>query len=131
MPLNKPHRFTLPILAALLLSLLSFYTHSNIRIPLGPLKYVLNNPQLHIWHHAASIDPRRNVNYGDALCVWDYLLGTAYLPDERPNLKLGFEGVAEYPTRFWGQLIEPFRAIGARLPFLGNALSRRGEPARP
>ena len=28
------------------------FNHSNLRLPLGPLKYVLNNPQMHIWHHA-------------------------------------------------------------------------------
>ena len=93
--------------------LLSYYTHSNIRIPLGPLKYVFNNPQLHIWHHAATIAPKRTVNYGDATCVFDYLFGTAYLPEERTNLKLGFSDVDDYPTTFLGQFVTPFRAIGA------------------
>ncbi len=28
------------------------YNHSNISIPIGPLKYLFNNPEMHIWHHA-------------------------------------------------------------------------------
>ncbi len=103
------------VFVAFLTSLFSYYTHSNIRIPLGPLKYVINNPQLHIWHHAATIDPKRNVNYGDATCMFDYLFGTAYLPGDRPGLKLGFAAVEDYPTNFLGQFVTPFRAIGARI----------------
>ena len=114
-------------IGALLISLFSTFTHANVKIPLGPLKYILNNPQMHIWHHAKSVNPRRNVNYGDALSVWDYLLGTAYLPDERPGLELGFEGVDEFPTTFWGQLVYPyreiFRSIRTRLAGLARAAS--------
>lgn len=86
-------------------------THANVKIPLGPLEYVINNPQLHLWHHAASVDPRRNVDYGDALCLWDYLFGTAYLPDERSDVKLGFEGIEAFPTTSRGQLIHPFETM--------------------
>jgi sterol desaturase/sphingolipid hydroxylase (fatty acid hydroxylase superfamily) len=96
-------------------SLLSTFSHANVKIPLGPLKYIINNPQLHLWHHAATIDPRRNVNYGDALCVWDYLLGTAYLPEERPAVPLGFDDIDHYPTTFLGQLPRPFTELFGRL----------------
>ena len=87
---------------------LSNFTHANVRVPLGPLRFVLNNPQLHIWHHAKAIDANRNVNFGDALCVWDYLFGTAYLPEEQENLELGFDGVEDYPTSIPGQVVAPF-----------------------
>lgn len=92
-------------------SLLSTYTHANIQIPLGPLKYIINNPQLHIWHHAASIDTRKNVNYGDSLCVWDYLFRTAYLPPEQGDVRLGFDDVDSYPTGYLGQFVRPFVEI--------------------
>jgi sterol desaturase/sphingolipid hydroxylase (fatty acid hydroxylase superfamily) len=96
-------------------SLLSAFSHTNARIPLGPLKYIINNPQLHIWHHAASVDPQKNVNYGDAFCLWDYLFGTAYRPPEREHVSLGFEKVDQYPTTFVGQLFRPFIEIGASI----------------
>lgn len=102
-------------IAGLIMSLLSSFSHANIKLPLGPLKYIINNPQLHVWHHAKSVDSRRNVNYGDSLCMWDWLFGTAYLPPERPGLKLGFEGVDEFPTTLLGQLVHPFREILRRV----------------
>jgi sterol desaturase/sphingolipid hydroxylase (fatty acid hydroxylase superfamily) len=95
----------------LFVAIFSAFTHANVRLPLGPLKYVLNNPQIHLWHHAREIDPKRNVNYGDALSLWDYLFGTAYLPDDRNELELGFEGVESYPKSFAQQLFAPFRAL--------------------
>jgi len=94
----------------LFISVFSAFTHANVYLPLGPLRYVLNNPQIHLWHHAAAVSYKRNVNYGDALAIWDYLFGTWYLPDDRNELELGFEGVEGYPTGFWGQLLEPFRS---------------------
>ena len=95
----------------LFISVFSAFTHANVRLPLGPFKYILNNPQIHLWHHAIEIDRKHNVNYGDALCLWDYLFGTAYLPDERNELELGFPGVNEYPRSFGGQLAAPFRSL--------------------
>ena len=29
--------------------------HANIKISLGPLKYLFNGPQMHLWHHAKNI----------------------------------------------------------------------------
>ncbi|MEE2663558.1 MAG: sterol desaturase family protein [Myxococcota bacterium] len=95
----------------LFIAVFSAFTHANVRLPLGPLKYVLNNPQIHLWHHAAAVDYKRNVNYGDALCLWDYLFGTAYLPDDRNEIELGFDDIDEYPTSFGGQLMAPFRSL--------------------
>jgi sterol desaturase/sphingolipid hydroxylase (fatty acid hydroxylase superfamily) len=99
---------------SMFVAVFSAFTHANVKFPLGPLKYVLNNPQIHLWHHAAAVDRKRNVNYGDALCLWDYLFGTAYLPDDRNEIELGFEGIDEYPTTFGGQLVRPFRSLLTR-----------------
>ena len=98
----------------LFIAVFSAFTHANVKLPLGPLKYVLNNPQIHLWHHAAAVDYKRNVNYGDALCLWDYLFGTAYLPDDRNELELGFDDIDDYPTSFGRQLVVPFRSLLAR-----------------
>jgi sterol desaturase/sphingolipid hydroxylase (fatty acid hydroxylase superfamily) len=84
------------------------FTHSNLKVPLGPLKYVFNNPQLHLWHHAREVPHNHNVNYGSALSMWDFLFGTSYLPDDRNDVKLGFEGIEEFPTTLLRQQLHPF-----------------------
>jgi sterol desaturase/sphingolipid hydroxylase (fatty acid hydroxylase superfamily) len=95
--------------------LVCLFTHANLKVPLGPLMYVVNNPQLHLWHHAAEVPPDRNVNYGSVLSVWDFLFGTARLPDDRNDLELGFAGMEEFPTTLWGQQAYPLSALLPRL----------------
>jgi sterol desaturase/sphingolipid hydroxylase (fatty acid hydroxylase superfamily) len=88
--------------------------HANLYIPLGPLKYLLNNPQMHIWHHAKDLPKGSSgVNYGITLSVWDYLFGTAWMPRDGRDIKLGFDGVDEYPHGFFNQMLRPFRRKGA------------------
>lgn len=89
--------------------LVGHWNHANIRLPLGPLRYVLNGPQMHIFHHAKAMPFPRGANFGVVLSVWDWLFGTAWVPDEGRDHVLGFEGVAEYPRGFLAQLVEPFR----------------------
>ena len=48
--------------------------------PAGPLRFLFNNPQMHIWHYAKHMPHRYGANYGISLSVWDYLFGTAYMP---------------------------------------------------
>lgn len=85
--------------------------HANIVLPLGPLKYLFNNPQMHIWHHAKEIpEGKYGVNYGISLSVWDYIFGTAWMPSDGRDIKLGFDGVEQYPHGFINQSVEPFRA---------------------
>ncbi|MCH7397193.1 sterol desaturase family protein [Belliella sp. DSM 107340] len=83
--------------------------HANLRITYGPLKFVFNNPVMHIWHHAKHLPKGLNgVNYGLTLSIWDYLFGTAYIPNEGKNEALGFEGMESFPKTFWYQTIYPF-----------------------
>jgi hypothetical protein len=80
--------------------------------PMGPLKYILNSPQMHIWHHSYDLPPGKNgVNYGITLSVWDWLFGEAYIPSDGRDIVLGFTGVEQYPHSFVAQNIEPFAAI--------------------
>ncbi|MEJ8803379.1 sterol desaturase family protein [Pontibacter sp. H249] len=85
------------------------FNHSNIHLPLGPLRYLFNNPQMHIWHHAKHIPHRHGANYGISLSIWDYLFGTAYMPSDGRDIALGFEEVEKYPTSFAEQLWYPFK----------------------
>ena len=83
--------------------------HANLYLPLGPLKFLLNNPQMHIWHHAKDLPQGSyGVNYGITLSVWDYLFGTAWLPRDGRDIKLGFDGVDKYPHGFFSQMFKPF-----------------------
>ncbi len=83
--------------------------HSNLNWNYGPLKYILNNPRMHLWHHAKELPPHtKGVNYGLSLSIWDYIFGTAYIPHNNANVPLGFKDVEAYPTTFVGQLKQPF-----------------------
>ncbi|MDP4957121.1 MAG: sterol desaturase family protein [Algoriphagus sp.] len=83
--------------------------HANVKITYGPLKYVLNNPVMHLWHHAKELPTgSHGVNYGISLSLWDYLFRTAYVPNENANEPLGFENLESFPKTFWNQLTYPW-----------------------
>jgi len=87
------------------------FNHSNIRLPLGPLKYIFNNPQMHIWHHARKLpkDHKFGMNFGLTLSLWDYLFKSAYIPRDGRNISLGFHDMKEFPKTFLGQMLHGFR----------------------
>lgn len=89
--------------------LIGHLNHANLPLNYGPLKYVLNNPAMHIWHHAHQQPERFGINFGITLSLWDYLFGTAYIPQSGRDEALGFTGDENFPTDFWGQLVYPFR----------------------
>ncbi len=80
--------------------------HSNVKITWGPLKYVFNNPVMHLYHHAYSLpeDRSRGVNFGISLSLWDYIFKTNYIPEEGGEIALGYEGDKEMPKGFLKQL---------------------------
>jgi sterol desaturase/sphingolipid hydroxylase (fatty acid hydroxylase superfamily) len=83
--------------------------HANINLTYGPLKYILNNPVMHTWHHAKKL-PKGSygVNYGITLSIWDYLFGTAYIPNSGKDEPLGFDKIEEFPKTFWAQITYPW-----------------------
>ena len=83
--------------------------HSNLSISYGPLKYILNSPRMHIWHHAKKLpEGSYGVNFGLSLSIWDYLFSTAYIPSNGRDVELGFEEDESYPQHFWNQVTYPF-----------------------
>jgi sterol desaturase/sphingolipid hydroxylase (fatty acid hydroxylase superfamily) len=84
------------------------FNHSNINVPLGLFKYIFNNPQMHIWHHAEHIPRKYGVNFGISLSLWDYIFKTDYIPKEGRDEKLGFSNLEKFPKTFWRQIIYPF-----------------------
>ncbi len=81
------------------------FNHSNIKITWGPFKYLLNNPVMHLYHHAHDLpEGKYGVNFGISLSLWDYLFKTNYIPEASGTIPLGFPGDATVPKTFWGQI---------------------------
>jgi len=85
--------------------------HANVKITWGPLKYLFNNPVMHLWHHSKDLPEGQNsgVNFGISLSLWDYVFKTAHVPEDSGTIQLGFDGIEDYPTsNFFRQLVSGF-----------------------
>ena len=83
-----------------------FFQHSNCRVRLGPLNYVVSGPELHRWHHSEFAEESDN-NFGNNLIIWDILFGTRFLPRDREVGPLGLVN-RNYPMGFVAQMRTPF-----------------------
>ena len=83
-----------------------FFQHSNCRVRLGPLNYVVSGPELHRWHHSEFAEESDN-NFGNNLIIWDILFGTRFLPRDREVGSLGLVN-RNYPMGFVAQMRTPF-----------------------
>ena len=85
--------------------------HANINWNYGFLKYILNNPKMHIWHHAKELPKERNkgVNFGITLSIWDYLFKTNYIPFDGRDIEIGFKNDEDFPKDFINQELYPLR----------------------
>lgn len=83
--------------------------HANLGWDYGVLKYIFNNPKMHIWHHAKQLPENHQygVNFGISLSLWDYLFKTSHVPHDGRDIELGFEGDEEFPKDFIKQTIYP------------------------
>ncbi len=83
--------------------------HANLGWNYGVLKYVFNNPKMHIWHHGKNIPNEYGVNFGISLSIWDYLFKTNYIPSDGRDIELGFKDEAAFPHSFVEQELYPFK----------------------
>ncbi len=85
--------------------------HANVHLTWGPLKYIFNNPVMHLWHHAYELPKgkRFGINYGISLSAWDYIFGTASIPKDDAHIKLGYPGDENMPKTFLQQLLYGFK----------------------
>jgi sterol desaturase/sphingolipid hydroxylase (fatty acid hydroxylase superfamily) len=68
---------------AIFVTLLAIFQHANVRLRFPGVRWVINTPEWHHWHHAIDADAR-DKNFG--LPIVDKMFGTAYLPkDRRPT----------------------------------------------
>lgn len=70
-------------LKALLDACWGMFIHANLNFKLGPLRYVINGPEMHLWHHADEVQVYHR-NFATKLSVWDWIFNTAYLPGRKP-----------------------------------------------
>ena len=86
------------------------FNHANIKITWGPLKYIINNPVMHLQHHAYDVpEGKYGVNFGISLSLWDYIFKTNYIPEDGGTIDLGFPGVDKFPKSFIDQNTYGFR----------------------
>jgi len=83
--------------------------HANIKITWGPLKYIFNNPVMHLYHHAYTL-PKGSygINFGISLSLWDYIFKTNYIPEDSGTIELGFPGDENFPQDFVHQNLYGF-----------------------
>jgi sterol desaturase/sphingolipid hydroxylase (fatty acid hydroxylase superfamily) len=104
--------FPLETLAWLYLfrGLWAIYIHSNVRLPIGPLRAIVGAPELHHWHHHPS---RHSGNYGNVSPLMDLLFGTYRCPDHEPE---SFGIQETIPSSYLGQLLWPFFTSNRKAP---------------
>jgi sterol desaturase/sphingolipid hydroxylase (fatty acid hydroxylase superfamily) len=94
---------------AVFITLIALFQHANVRLRFPYLRWVINTPEWHHWHHSID-DEARDKNFG--LPVVDKIFGTAYMPkDKRP---VAFGTHAPVPqTGYLQHLAYPFTAAAA------------------
>jgi sterol desaturase/sphingolipid hydroxylase (fatty acid hydroxylase superfamily) len=130
----------LPI--AVVATLIGHLNHSNLDISWGPLRYLLNSPRMHVWHHDRDwpADRPHGVNFAVCLSAWDWLFGTAHWPTpadspaQHPR-RIGFDGMERFPRGLVGRFFHPWTRVLARRAASGppadeDAAGKRPEPKR-
>ncbi|MFI5047876.1 MAG: sterol desaturase family protein [Acidimicrobiia bacterium] len=88
---------------AVFITLLALFQHANVRLRFPGLRWVINTPEWHHWHHAIDGDAR-DTNFG--LPIVDLAFGTAFLPKgRRPE---GFGIHDPVPEGYLRHLAYPF-----------------------
>ncbi len=82
--------------------------HGNVDLDSGVVNQVLATPERHRWHHS-TVAAEGNTNYGAIVSTWDRLMGTDWLPEDRPfDAAVGVGGDPDYPQGWLDQLAAPF-----------------------
>lgn len=85
------------------------FKHSNVRLRLGPLNWLVSMAELHRWHHS-PVFSEASANYGSNVMLWDMLFRTRFHPTDRePPEDVGIADMPNYPRGYVNQLLFPFR----------------------
>jgi sterol desaturase/sphingolipid hydroxylase (fatty acid hydroxylase superfamily) len=83
------------------------YIHSNLNIYTGKLQRIINGPEMHRLHHTTG--KGRNRNFATKLAIWDWIFGTAFLPE---GVKAEEYGLKTYfPPNYFKQTLFAFRSF--------------------
>ena len=94
--------------SALFSTFMGHFNHANIDVHIGWLKYVFNNPPMHVWHNDRDEVPTPGANFAIDFALWDWLFGTVWMPEaDRQPGRLGFEGIEEIGGSFVEQVAWP------------------------
>jgi sterol desaturase/sphingolipid hydroxylase (fatty acid hydroxylase superfamily) len=89
----------------------ALFIHSNVSLPLGPIRVLFGAPELHHWHHARG--PQTHHNFSN-LAPWvDLLFGTYARPRGPETYPLGINET--WPKGYLAQLAHPFVELARRV----------------
>ena len=94
---------------AVFITLLALFQHANVRLRFPYLRWVINTPEWHHWHHSLD-DEARDKNFG--LPVVDKIFGTAYMPKDKRPAAFGTHSPVPQ-TGYLQHLAYPFTAAAA------------------
>jgi sterol desaturase/sphingolipid hydroxylase (fatty acid hydroxylase superfamily) len=81
----------------------AIYIHSNVRLPIPWIRWLIGAPELHHWHHDRDKDAG---NYANISPVMDLMFGTYVCPEHEPR---AFGLMHDpMPQNYFAQLIYPF-----------------------
>ena len=89
-------------------TIISMFSHLNAKVKLGPLRYIIGNPQVHRFHH--SIIPEEARNFSVSLPIWDLVFGTFFYKADKTPDKVGLFDHRK-PYGILSGLAAPFRPL--------------------
>jgi sterol desaturase/sphingolipid hydroxylase (fatty acid hydroxylase superfamily) len=78
------------------------FIHSNVRLPIGPLRAIVGAPELHHWHHVRT--ERTLHNFANVAPWTDLLFGTYHCPPDQQH-EVGLPGKPK--KSYLGWLLRP------------------------
>ena len=73
--------------------------HANLKFSFGRLRYILNGPEFHLWHHA-NHNEVFYANFATKFSFWDKIFGTLY---ESKNIPKSWGLYYDYPKGYFLQ----------------------------
>ncbi len=102
---------------------IAVWQHSNSKVTLGPLRYVLATPVFHRWHHTLPNEGGES-NFAPTFAFWDWMFGTFYMPEGRLPQTFGTDDPS-LGEGYLSQLVYPFKRF---LPAFSNAKPSTSAP---
>ncbi len=87
---------------ALLDAIFGLWIHANTSINIGVLKYVINSPLMHQWHHSNHQEVFY-ANYATKFSFFDFIFNTAYLPKNKESKPILYGLPYKYPNDYFIQ----------------------------